>query len=154
MSGEAIEHATGAAPRPRARNPDYELHHPKWHRRRIPIFWWLDRLSYFKFIVRELTAVFVFYAALLLLALAWLLARGPEAHDRFLAWLEHPAVLGFHAFVLLALLFHSVTWLNLAPKALVLHVRGRRLPDGAVLAAHYAAWAGVSMLLAWFLAGG
>jgi fumarate reductase subunit C len=51
--------------------------------------------------------------------------------------------------VLLALLFHTVTWLNLAPKAIVLHLGGRRLPDAAVLAAHYAAWLVVSAAVVW-----
>ena len=37
-------------------NPKYRLYHPKWYRSRIPIFWWLGKLSYTKFIGRELTS--------------------------------------------------------------------------------------------------
>ena len=68
-------------------------------------------------------------------------------------FLRAPPILVFHGFVVLFLLFHTVTWLNLAPKALVLHVRGKRVPDAAVLAAHYAAWLAATVLLVWLLVG-
>ncbi len=134
-------------------NPNYSLHHPRWHRRRIPIFWWLKKLAYTKFILRELTSLAVVYVAVLLLAQIWTLSRGEEAHQRFVALLELPAALAFHVFVLLGVLFHTVTWLNLAPKALVLRLGGRRLPDLAIVLGHYLAWLAVSALLVWLLVG-
>lgn len=132
-------------------NPDYKLHHPKWHRRRMPIFWWLRKLRYVKFILRELTSLPVAYAVVLLLVQLEALSRGEAAHARFLELLRHPAVVTFHALVLAGLVFHTVTWLNLAPKALVLRLRGRRLPDRLVLAAHYAGWLAVSAVVVWGL---
>ena len=132
-------------------NPRYRLYHPKWHRTRIPIFWWLRSFAYIKFISRELTSLFVAYAGLLLLIEVSVLARGEAAYGRFLAWLQSPAVLALNAFVLLALLFHTFTWLNLAPRALVLRVGKRRVPDALVLAAHYSAWIAASALLAWLI---
>jgi len=133
----------------KAVNPDYTAYHPKWWRRRIPIFWWLGRRAYVKFIGRELTSPFVAYAAFLLLIQTWALTRGEAAYDRFTEWLQPGPVLIWHGIVLLALLFHTVTWLNLAPKAIVLHLGGRRIPDAAVLAAHYAAWLVVSAAVVW-----
>ena len=59
----------------------------------------------------------------------------------------------FHGLVLLFLLFHSFTWLLAAPKALVLRVLGKRLPDVAVLAGHYAAWLVATALVFWLLVG-
>lgn len=138
----------------RAVNPDYTRHHPKWYRRRIPIFWWTRKRAYLKFITRELTSPFVAYAAVLLLVQVWALARGEAAYTRFTAWLQSPPVLVWHGVLLLILLFHTVTWLNLAPKAIVLRVGGRRIPDAAVVAGHYAAWLIVSAFLAWLLIGG
>jgi fumarate reductase subunit C len=137
-----------------ALNPDYTPHHPKWYRRRIPIFWWLRKRAYVKFIARELTSPFVAYAALLLLAQVWSLARGEPAYDRFLAWLRLGPVLIWHGAVMLMLIFHTVTWLNLAPKAIVLRVGGRPLPDAAVIAGHYLAWLLASAFMAWLLVGG
>ena len=134
-------------------NPKYELYHPKWYRKRLPIFWWLERFSYAKFITRELTSLAVGYTAMLLIAQVWFLSSGEQAYERFLSVLRSPAVLVFHGIVLLFLLFHSITWLNLAPKALVLRVGSKRLPDVAVLAGHYAAWLGATALLVWLVVG-
>ncbi len=134
-------------------NPKYELYHPKWYRKRLPIFWWLERFSYAKFITRELTSLAVGYTAMLLIAQVWFLSSGEQAYERFLSVLRSPAVLVFHGIVLLFLLFHSITWLNLAPRALVLRVGSKRLPDVAVLAGHYAAWLSATALLVWYLVG-
>jgi fumarate reductase subunit C len=136
------------------RNPRYTPYHPRWHRRRIPIFWWLGKLNYVRFITRELTSLMVGYSAVLLVAQAWFLAQGPEAYEAFRAWLVRPWVIGLHAFVLLGLVYHTVTWLNLAPKALVFRIGKWRVPDGAVVLAHYGAWAALSALVLLLLAGG
>jgi fumarate reductase subunit C len=134
-------------------NPGYRLYHPKWHRGRIPIFWWLRKLSYVRFIARELTSLFVAYTVVLLLVQFHVVAHRPADYDRFMAWLRSPPVAAFHVVVLLALLFHSVTWLNLAPRALVVRLGGWRVPNVLVLLGHYAAWLGASALLGWVLLG-
>lgn len=136
-----------------SRPHEYKLHHPKWFRRRMPIFWWLRKLAYTKFIVRELTSVFVAYAALLLVWQVLALGEGPEAHARFVAWLEKTPVVVWHWFVLVAVLFHSATWLNLAPKALVMQLGENRVPDGMVRGAHYAGWLIASLALVWIFLG-
>lgn len=135
-------------------NPDYTRHRPKWHRRRMPIFWWVRKFRYFRFIARELTSLAVGYSAVLLLVHIWALARGPETWAALWAWLQKPVVIGLHVLVLMALLFHAITWFGLAPQALALKVRGRRLSDGVVLAGHYAAWLAFSAVVAWALLGG
>lgn len=137
-----------------AADPRYRRHRPEPYRRRMPIFWWLGRLSYTKFITRELTSLGVAYAAVLLVVEAAAVRRGEAAYAAFLAWLHAPWTVALHAFVLLVLLFHTVTWLNLAPKALVLRIGGRRVPDLAVVGAHYLAWGAVSALIFWLLLGG
>jgi fumarate reductase subunit C len=135
-------------------NPAYRPHHPKWYRDRMPIFWWLGKFSYVKFITRELTSLAVAYAAVLLLGEIWALERGPSAHARFLHILAKPPVLGFNLLVCAALFFHTVTWLSLAPKALVVRLGGRRLPDWAIVAGHYLLWLVVSAVVLWFLGKG
>lgn len=134
-------------------NPKYTPYHPRWDRGRVPIFWWLGKLSYTRFIARELTSLAVAYAAVVLLIQIWFLARGPEAYDQFLNWLRHGPVVALHSVVLLTLLFHSATWFHLAPKALVFRWAGRRLPGVVVLLTHYIAWLGASGLVVWLLLG-
>ena len=136
-----------------AANPSYKLYHPKWYRKRFPIFWWLEKPAYAKFITRELTSLAVGYAAVLLMLEVWVLSRGPEAYERFHAILVSRPVLVLHGIVWLFLLFHTVTWLNLAPKALVVHLGRKRVPDVAVLLGHYAAWLGATALVVWSLVG-
>lgn len=134
-------------------NPDYKLYHPKWHRRRIPIFWWLQRLAYTKFIFRELTSLGVLYAAILILVQVWALSQGEAFYEQWLAWLSWRPVLALHALVFLALIFHLVTWFSLAPKAMVVRLGSWRVPDRVLLLAHYLAWLGATALVFWGLTG-
>lgn len=134
--------------------PRYTPYHPRWHRRRMPIFWWLGKASYMRFIVRELTSLAVAATAIELLVLMVVLDRGEAAFSRYLAWLARPGVLALHGVVLAGLLFHTVTWLNLAPKALVIDIGGRRLPDRVVAGAHYLAWAAASAAVVAYLLRG
>jgi fumarate reductase subunit C len=136
---------------PQPLNPAYRRYHPKWYRARMPIFWWLRKLAYVRFITRELTSVFVAYAAVLLTVQFRVVAAGPEALERFTAWLRLPVVAAWHLVVLVALVLHAVTWLHLAPRAIVVRIGGRRLPDGAVLLGHYGAWLAASAVVAWVL---
>jgi fumarate reductase subunit C len=114
--------------------------HPRWHRRRVSVWWWLKNPAYALFVVRELTSVAVAYFALLLLWQVRALAAGPAAHAAFLERMRSPELLVLNATALAFLLFHSVTWFNLAPKAIVLRPGGRRVPDALVAGANYAAW--------------
>ena len=131
----------------KALNAGYKRHHPKWHRERVPIFWWLRSASYVKFMFRELTSLFVAYAAGLLLVQAWVLGQGAAAHARLLNWLSHPAVVTWHVILLATLLFHTVTWLNLTPQALVLRLGRWPVPKAVVWAGHYAAWLVLSLAI-------
>ncbi len=135
-------------------NPRHTRYHPRWHRERIPIFWWLRNRRYTTFIARELTALLVLYSALLLLALFVAAERGPESWAAIQEWLARPWVVSLHVAVLAGLLFHTVTWLNLAPVALVLRVGQRRVPPRVVLVGHYAAWLVLSLLIVMAVARG
>lgn len=137
----------------RASNPAYTRYHPKWHRRRMPIFWWLGHGGYTRFITRELTSLAVAYVAFLLIIELWAIGRGAETFERLQGFLARPGVIMWHGFVLAALVFHTVTWLGLAPRALVIRIAGRRLPDAAVVAGHYLAWVVASAAIFWLLVG-
>ncbi|TVP46312.1 MAG: hypothetical protein EA350_07295 [Gemmatimonadales bacterium] len=141
-------HAMGdrGAP-PVQENPRHTRYHPKWHRQPTPLTWWTRNRRYRAFILRELTSVAVLYAAVLLLIHLLALDRGPESHAAFQAWLARPGVVAFHLFVLAALLYHTVTWLNLAPQAIALRIRGRRVPSRIVLLAHHFAWLALSAII-------
>jgi fumarate reductase subunit C len=129
----------------------YSRHHPKWYRQPVSVWWWLESWQYSKFVLRELTSVAVGFFALELLLEVRAVARGEEAYQRFLARLENPFLLALNLLALIFVLFHSVTWFNLAPKAMPVRVGGRRLPDSVVAGSNYAAWIAISAVMAWII---
>jgi fumarate reductase subunit C len=134
-----------------AHNPHYSKYRPRWYRARVPIFWWVHKWTYARFILRELTSVFVALYALVLLFHIRALAQGPEAYASFVVWLKTPGALAMHVIAFVFVVFHSITWFNLAPKALVLHLGKKRVPDAAIAALNYVAWGVVSVVIAWIL---
>jgi len=132
----------------------YTPYHPRWYRRRVSVWWWLESRSYAGFVLRELTSIFVAFFALVLLWQVRSLAQGPEAYSRFLARLQTPLFLALNGVALLFLLFHSVTWFNLAPTAMVVRLRGKRVPDLVIAGANYAAWVVLSAAVAAILLRG
>jgi fumarate reductase subunit C len=132
----------------------YTPYHPRWYRRPVSVWWWLETWSYAGFVIRELTSVFVAFFAILMLWQLRSLARGPEAYAHFLARLGRPGALAVNAVALFFVLFHTITWFNLAPKAMVVRVGGRRVPDAIVAGANYAAWLLLSGAVAFILLRG
>ena len=132
----------------------YTPYHPRWYRRRVSVWWWLESRSYAGFVVRELTSVFVAFFALVLLWQVRALGQGPDAYSRFLARLQTPLFLALNGVALLFVLFHSVTWFNLAPTAMVVRLRGKRVPDLVIAGANYLAWLVLSAAVAAILLRG
>lgn len=132
----------------------YTPYHPKWYRRRVSVWWWLQNRSYAGFVLRELSSVFVALFAGVLLWQVRALAQGPEAYARFLARLQTPPFLLFHSVAFVFVLFHAITWFNLAPSALAVRVRGKRLPDWVIAGSNYIAWIVLSAAVAWILLRG
>jgi fumarate reductase subunit C len=97
--------------------------------------------------LREFSCKFVAWSVIYLLVLVWALGTG--RYEWFQDFSTHPAVIVLNVVTLAFLLLHTVTWFSLAPRAMVVHVRGRRVPAGAVLAGHYVAWLVVSAMIAW-----
>jgi len=127
--------------------------HPRWYRRRVSTWWWLGSWPYLRFILRELSSVFVAYAVAILAWQLWAIARGPDAFAAVLQALRSPGLLALSGVSLLFVLFHAVTWFAAGPRALVLRLGGRRVPEAWIAAAGYAAWAGASAIVAWIVLG-
>jgi fumarate reductase subunit C len=134
--------------------PGYTEYHPRWHRTRVSTYWWLGRRSYLAFILRELSSVAVAWSVVYLLLLVRAVGRGDSEYREFLIWSASPGILVLNLVCLAFVVFHAVTWFNLAPQAMVVRLRGRRVPGARITAANYAAWALVSALAAWLILGG
>ncbi len=117
-------------------------------------FWWLQRRSYFVFILRELSSVFVAWFVVFLLLLVRAVSQGDASYQRFLAWSANPWVVLLNLVALCFVVLHAVTWFNLAPKAMVVRVGGKRVPALWIAGSNHAAWALVSAFVAWLVLGG
>ena len=100
------------------------------YRRPVSRLWWVRRRSYTLFVLRELSSVFVAWFVVYLLLLVDAVHQGSDSYRQFLV-------------------LHAVTWFNLAPRAIVIRLQGRRLPSRIIAAGHFAAWAVVSAAVAW-----
>ena len=119
------------------------------YRQPVSRYWWAKRRPYLLFMLREISCVFVAWSVVYLLLLVHATSAGQDSYARFLDWSANPLVVAVNAVALIFLLLHAVTWFALAPRAIVPHIRGRRVPARAVLAGHYAAWLVVSAVVAW-----
>jgi len=134
--------------------PAYPIARSRSYRPRVSTYWWLWQRTYLKFILRELTSVGVAYFVVLLLLQLRALSHGPEAYMAFQQWLKTPHMIALNGVTLLFVLFHSITWFNLAPRAMVVRVRGQRMPDRLIAGANYVAWLAVSVAVAWLVLRG
>jgi fumarate reductase subunit C len=131
--------------------PCYTPYHPRWYRRRMSTWWWMYRWPHLKFILREVSSVFVAWFVIFLLLLVRAIQQGDASYQHFLAWSAHPLILVLNAVSLVFVVFHAATWFNLAPSAMVMRMRGQRVPARWIIASNYAAWVVVSIVLAWII---
>jgi fumarate reductase subunit C len=127
---------------------------PKSYFPRVSTYWWLARWPYLKFIVRELSSVFVALFVVVTLLQIRALINGPEAYANFEVWLRNPLVLALNSVSFLFVMFHAVTWFNLAPKAMTVRMAGKRIPGIAIAASNYVLWLVASAVIVWLLLRG
>ena len=134
--------------------PHYTEYHPRWYRQRVSAYWWLGSWPYVRFILRELSSLAVAFFVALTLAQIYALSQSPQIYAELQEWLRQPVVLALNVVVLLFAVFHTLTWFAAAPKAMAVRMRGKRVPEWAVAAPHYAAWMAASAFVTWFLLRG
>ena len=109
--------------------------------------WWLGASRYRRYMARELTSLLIGAYAFMLMVGLWRVSEGAEAFAGWLDAMQSPLGLIFNAVILMAALYHSFTWFNVAPKAISIRIGIVKLPDIVISGAHYAAWVFVSILL-------
>ena len=135
-------------------NPAYREFHPQWYRTRVSPYWWLSQWSYTKFMLRELSSVFVAYFIVITLMQVHALGQGGAEYTAFQEFMTHPFVVLLNGVALVFLLFHTITWFHLTPRVIVLRLGGKRIPDLLMIAPSYVAWLVISGVVAWFVLGG
>jgi fumarate reductase subunit C len=125
----------------------------RYHRQRVPVLWWLRRRSYTLFMLRELSSLFVAWFVVYLLLLVRAVARGAAEYQRFLDWSASPWVVVLNVVALAFVAYHAITFVNLTPQAMVVRLRGNRLPPRVLAGSIYLVWLLVSAFLAWLVVG-
>jgi fumarate reductase subunit C len=131
--------------------PSYTAYHPRWLRRRVSTYWWLEKPSYFAFVLREGSCVFVAWFVFYLLRLISRVLQGDAAYEEFLAWSARPTVLLLNIVSFGFLVYHAISFFDAAPRALSVHVGKTRVPERIVAVSHYAAWLVASLLVFWLV---
>ena len=149
---------------------------PTTYRQPVSRLWWMKKWTYFLFLMRELSCVFVAWSAVFLMMLVYAIGRGEASYQRFLDWASSPVVIVVNVVALAFLVLHTVTWFALTPQAMVVraggrqvvqtrmvHVAGRilpaatvvrvggRVPAAMVIASQYLGLAVVSAFIAWLV---
>ena len=133
-------------------SPIYTENHPRWLRQRLSTYWWLGKWPYVKFILREISSVFVAWFVIYLLLLVRAIARGDSEYQAFVAtFSRHPVVLTINIVSFLFITFHAITWFAVAPQAIVAHLGTKKVPSFMIAGGHYGAWFVVSAALLFFL---
>ena len=122
------------------------------YRRPISTWWWLRKRTYFLFVLRELSSIFVAWLVLYLLLFVRALFQGEESYNDFLDRASSGPMLVLNVVAFAFLLLHTVTWFGVTPQAMDLRVGGQKVPSGAVIGAQYVALAVVSAFVYWWVA--
>ena len=131
----------------------YSDYHPRWLRRKLSTYWWLEKRAYVAFILREGSCMFVAWFVVYLLLLVNSVIGGRVSYGRFLEWSATPWVLTLNVVSFLFIVYHAITFFVAAPQAMVVHIGHERVPGFLVLAGHYVAWGAASVFVSWLLLG-
>ncbi len=116
--------------------------------RPIPIDWWLKKPAYTKFMLRDVTSVFIAGYCIFLMVLLYRAEHADATSFRaFYESLGSPISLVLHVIALLFAVYHSITFFNLTPQVIVVFRGDERMPNSMIAGAHYAGWAIVSLIL-------
>ena len=108
---------------------------PLLYRRPISTWWWTRKRTYFVFVMRELSSIFVAWFVVFLLLLLRAVDRGAGGVRRLprLGRLARGSS-ALNVVAVAFLVLHTVTWFSLTPQAMAVRVRGRPVPPVLVIA--------------------
>ena len=121
------------------------------YRPRISTWWWTRKRTYFVFVMRELSSIFIAWFVVYLLLFVYAVGQGESAYQRFLDWAGSPWVVVLNIVALLFVLLHTVTWFALTPQAMVVRVMDWTVPSFHILAGQYTGLVVVSLFVLWLV---
>ena len=114
--------------------------------------WWFKQARYVRYMMREISSVFIGAYVLILIVGLFRLSQGMAVYEQFTAALLGPAGRVFSVVALAFALYHTITWFQVTPKAMPLVISGTPVPGAIIIAAHWLGFVLASGLL-WLLLG-
>jgi fumarate reductase subunit C len=114
--------------------------------------WWLEQPRYIRYMMREISSLFIGIYVLVLIVGLFQISRGEAAYESFLATAEGTTGRIFAALALFFAIYHTYTWFQVTPKAMPLMLGGKPVPGALIVAAHWFGFVVVSAAL-WLLVG-
>ncbi|MBP9684564.1 MAG: hypothetical protein KBE07_07905 [Rhodoferax sp.] len=109
--------------------------------------WYLKHPRYLRYMSREVTCIFIGAFALLMLCAIERLSVGQAAYESFTAALQGPVSVVGLVLVLIFAIHNATSWFNVTPKALPVQIGEEFVAGKYIVAAHYAVWAIVSLIV-------
>ena len=106
----------------------------------MPATWWLRRRSYFLFMVRELSSVFIATFLIVFLVQIYQLSEGQQSYTAFIQRLGSPGWIIFHVVALFFAIYHTFTWFQSSSVVLQLKIGRQEIPRPVVMGIHIGAW--------------
>jgi fumarate reductase subunit C len=113
----------------------------------MPTTWWLKNPAYTKFMIRDVTSVFIAAYCIFLMVLMYQGSSDAASFSAFYAKLASPLSFVLHLIVLVFACYHSITFFNLTPRVMVLFRGEEKVPEHLIAGAHYVAWLVISLVL-------
>ena len=114
--------------------------------RPMPIDWWLKKPAYTRFMIRDITSVFIAAYCLFLICIMYK-AEPDRGFAAFYASWGSPLSQVLHLIALAFALYHSVTFFNLTPRVMVLFRGDEKVPEWWVSGAHFLLWGVLTVVL-------
>lgn len=121
------------------------------YRRPVSTWWWVGKRTYFVFVMRELSSIFIAWFVVFLLLLVAAVDRGEAAYEGFLDFAANPFIVAVNVVAFIFVVLHSVTWFSLTPKAMDVRLGGRPVPASVVIASQYVGLVVVSAFVVWLV---
>src|SRR5262245_51329068 len=102
--------------------------------RPMPATWWLKRWPYTKFMIRDVTSIFIAGYCIFLMVLMWRAQQGAESFRACYQTLRSPFSIVLHVIALIFAVIHSVTFFNLTPRVIVIYRGDEKVPEVAIAA--------------------
>ena len=109
--------------------------------------WWTTSSRYRDYMAREVTCVFIGAYTMMLVWGLMRLSQGEVMWNHFVEGIGHWTWMPFHILCFGFALYNTITWFQVTPKAMPLMYKGKRVPGSVIVGGHWAAWAGVTLVV-------